>query len=133
MSSLISTSSADESDDGLDVWEDADDVGAPFDLAVEPFDGVVRPDLGPVDGRERGVGEQVVGHVGEASCDLGGERFELGDDVVELGACAVVVGLGEHGPDERGDELAVLVPCCWRGCASRGRGSVARRCPASPG
>jgi len=31
---------ADESDDGLDVWEDAGDVGAPFGLAVEPFDGV---------------------------------------------------------------------------------------------
>lgn len=31
---------------------------------------------------------------------VGGERFELADDVVELDACAVVVGLSEHGPDE---------------------------------
>ena len=56
-----------------------------------------------MDWRERGVAEQVVGHVGEASGDVGGERFELADDVVELGVCAVVVGLGEHGPDECGE------------------------------
>ncbi len=115
MSSLISTSGACESDDGLDVREVVDGVGAPPGLAVEPFDRIVRPDLGLVGWRERGVGEQVIGHVGEASCDLGCERFELGNDVVELGACAVVVGLGEHGPGECGDELAVLVACGGRG------------------
>ena len=115
MSSLISTGGACESDDGLGVGEDADDVGAPLDLAVEAFDRIVRPDLGPVHGRERGVGEQVVRHVRETACDLGCERFELADDVVELGACPVVVGLGEHGPDECRDELAVLVPCGGRG------------------
>ena len=120
---------ADEADDGLVVGEDPDDVGAPCDLAVEPFNRIVRRDLWPVHGRERGGGEQVVGHVRETACDLGCERFELADDVVELGACAVVVGLGEHGPDECRDELAMLVP-------GGGRGSrfacTRQRCQALP-
>ena len=34
--------------DGGVVGEDADDVGAPLDLAVEPLQGVRRPDLAPV-------------------------------------------------------------------------------------
>ncbi len=33
----------------------------------------------------------------------------MADDAVEFGACAVVVGLGEHGAVECGDEIAVPV------------------------
>ena len=86
MSSLISTGGACEADDGLGGGEDPDNVGAPHNLTVEPFDRIARPDLGPVHGRECGVGEKVVAHVRDTSCDLGCERFELADDVVELGA-----------------------------------------------
>ncbi len=102
---------ADESDDGLGVGENTDDVGAPPGLALEPFDRIVGPDLEPVHGWERGVGERVIGHVRETACDPGCERSELADDVVELGTRPVVVGLGEQGPDACGDELVMLVPC----------------------
>ncbi|GEA42714.1 hypothetical protein Cst04h_08840 [Corynebacterium striatum] len=37
----------DQSDDGLTVWKDPDDVGATSDFSVEPFGGVIGPDLGP--------------------------------------------------------------------------------------
>ena len=47
---------------------------------------------------------------------VGRERFEVAEDVVELGACTVMLGLGEHDADECGGELAVLV-------AGGGRGS----------
>ena len=46
---------------------------------------------------------------------VGCEWFKLADDVVELRACPVVVGLGVHGLDECGDELAVIVPGGGRG------------------
>ncbi len=39
---------ADQADDALAVGEDADDVGAAADLAVEPLLRVVGPDLPPV-------------------------------------------------------------------------------------
>ena len=44
---LFGEDGADESDQGVAVGEDADDVGAAADFAVEPFLGVVRPDLAP--------------------------------------------------------------------------------------
>ena len=40
---------------------------------------------------------------------VGCERFELCDDLFELCACTAVVGLSEHGPDECGDGVAVIV------------------------
>ena len=36
---------ADETHDGTFVWEDADDLGSSFDLAVEPLDGIIGADL----------------------------------------------------------------------------------------
>ncbi len=42
----------DEASDGCVVGEDADDVGAPFDLPVESLERVRRPDLAPVGLRE---------------------------------------------------------------------------------
>ena len=41
------------------VGEDADDVGAAFDLFVEPFQRIGRPDLLPVRNREIGEGGDV--------------------------------------------------------------------------
>ena len=37
--------SADEADDRLLVWEDADDIGPPLDLFVEAFNGLVECNL----------------------------------------------------------------------------------------
>jgi len=44
---LFGEHGADEADEGVTAGEDADDVGAAADLAVEPFLGVVGPDLPP--------------------------------------------------------------------------------------
>jgi hypothetical protein len=49
---LFEQQRADEADDGAVVGEDADDVGAPLDLAVEAFDRVGAVELGPVRLRE---------------------------------------------------------------------------------
>ena len=100
---------SDESDDGFGVGEDLDDVGASFEFAVESFDGVVRPDLGPVSGRERRVREQVVFGGFELGGDLGCDGFELVDHRAQLGAGAVGVWLSEDRSDQRGDDLAVLM------------------------
>ncbi len=48
-----------EAGDGRLVREDADDLGAPLDLAVEAFERVGAVELGPVLGRERHVGQYV--------------------------------------------------------------------------
>ena len=37
---LFEQDSADQADDGVLVWEDADDVGTLLDLAIEPLDGI---------------------------------------------------------------------------------------------
>jgi hypothetical protein len=50
----------DQPDQGGVVGEDADDVGAPGDLAVEALKRIGRADLGPVLGRE-GVEREHVG------------------------------------------------------------------------
>jgi hypothetical protein len=42
---LFGEHGADESDHGVAVGEDPDDVGAPAEFFVEPLLGVVRPDL----------------------------------------------------------------------------------------
>lgn len=39
---LLKQQRADESGDGILVGQDADDLGAPFDLAIETLDGVCR-------------------------------------------------------------------------------------------
>ena len=51
---------SDETDDSAFVGKDSDDLGAPFDLAVEPLDGVCAGDLGPVLLGEGGVGRDVL-------------------------------------------------------------------------
>ena len=89
--------------------EDPDDVGAPLELAVQSFERVVRPDLGPLSGREAGVGEQIGLHLLEPVCDAGCVGEELVDDGPQLGGGGVGVGLDEDRSDQRGDDLAVSV------------------------
>ena len=57
---LLEQDGADEADDGGLVGEDADDLGAALDLAVEALERVGRVQLGPVRRREGHVGEHVV-------------------------------------------------------------------------
>ena len=70
---LLGQDGADEADDRGAVGEDADDVGAAADLAVEAFVGVVRPDLAPDLLGERGEGEDVVA----GAVEVVGNRGEL--------------------------------------------------------
>ena len=45
---LFEEQCTDQSDDGIVVGEDTDDLGAPLDLAVETFDRIGAVKLGPV-------------------------------------------------------------------------------------
>ena len=90
---LLGQDGADEPDDRGAVGEDADDVGAAADLAVEAFVGVVGPDLAPDLLGERGEGEDV-GAGGLEVVGDGGELLGQGvDDPVELGVHRLGVGL----------------------------------------
>jgi len=101
--------STDETDDGGVVGKDPDDVGASLEFAVQAFDRVVGPDLGPVRGRERGVGEQVGLHLLEPVGDGGRVGAELIDDCTQLQRRCGGVGLDEDRADQRGDHLPVAV------------------------
>lgn len=45
----------------------------------------------------------------ESLGDLRRDLRQLGDDQAQLGGGALAVGLGEDGPDQRGDDLALIV------------------------
>lgn len=74
---LFCQDGADEADDGAAVGEDADDVGAAADFAVEAFVGVVRPDLSPEVSREGGEGDDLGAGVVEVGVDFGQAGLEL--------------------------------------------------------
>ena len=61
----------DEAGDGGVVGEDAHDVGAPLDLAVDALEGIRRPKLSPVRLREGAEGQEVLGCVAEHGGDVG--------------------------------------------------------------
>ena len=83
------------------LGEDADDLGATLDLAVEAFQRVGRVQLDAVLRREAHVGE----HVGLSLVHQDGELWQLGPELVgdaaplRLGLLGIV--LGESGCDER--------------------------------
>jgi len=56
---LLEQDCADEPDDGVLIGEDADDLGALLDLAIDAFERVGRVQLGAVCGREGHAGEDV--------------------------------------------------------------------------
>jgi hypothetical protein len=101
---LFEQQGADEADDGIIVWEDADDFGAPLDLAVEALDRVGRVQLGAM----------LLGHVGQhvglGIIHDGGEFRHLGADLIGDGAPLGAGGfrgfLSEGGGDEGRDDAA---------------------------
>jgi len=97
-----------EPDEGAVVGEDADDVGAAADLAVEPFERVGRAELGAVVGGEGVEGEQVVFCFFEQVVDLRQRRLEpferLADQLARL---AAAVGV-EDRADQRGQHRLLL-------------------------
>ena len=68
---LLDDDAGGEPDQGAVVGEDADDVGAPTDLAVDPLERVGRAQLRPVVGGEGVEGEQVLLGLLEQRRDLG--------------------------------------------------------------
>jgi hypothetical protein len=86
------------------VGEDADDLGASLDLAVEALDRIGRVQLGAMGGREAHVGEHVgLGFVHQRG-ELGQLRAQLIGDPAPLAARRRGVVLGEGGSDERRDD-----------------------------
>src|SRR3954452_1983845 len=64
--------------------EDADDVGAALDFAVEALERVCRVQLGPMRGREGHVGEDVGFCLVHQGCELGDLGAELVGDAAPL-------------------------------------------------
>jgi hypothetical protein len=87
------------------VGEDSDDIGAAFDLRVDALEGVGGPDLLPVCGWEVSEYGQVDGCFAEHLLDFAELPAKHGGDPVELLADVFGIGLGEKGPDRRGDHL----------------------------
>ncbi|EXS68266.1 transposase [Sphingobium sp. Ant17] len=68
---LFQKDSADETGDGFFVGEDADDISAPLDLAIEPLDRIVAVQLGTVLGGERHIGQHIFLGIVHESSQLG--------------------------------------------------------------
>jgi len=93
----------DQADEGGVVGEDADDVGAAADLAVEALERVGRAQLAPVLGREG-----VEGGLLEDGADLGQAVGQLADRFAEPAAGAFA-GVGvEDRPDQRGQDTVLV-------------------------
>jgi hypothetical protein len=97
---LFEQDGTDEAGDGGLVGEDADDLGASLDLAVQAFERIGAMQLGAVLGREAHMGE----HVALGLVHQGGELRQLGPQLVgdaapldRGGRCVI---LGEGGGDE---------------------------------
>jgi hypothetical protein len=87
------------------LGEDVGDVGAALDLLVQPLERAGAPDLLPVPGRERGERGHIAGGVQEHRFDLGELPAGHARDDLQLLADLGRAGLGEDGPDGRGDHL----------------------------
>src|SRR6185312_2768092 len=129
---LLCEHGADQADRGGAVGEDADDVSAASDLAVEPLERVRAPDLlrhrlgvgGEAEQVRLGVLEQV---------SRGGEALrELGTDALVLLVDLVVVGLGEDRPHQGGDRgLGLLGHAGEQVAHEVGAAPLPRRFPAA--
>ena len=106
---LFKQQCADEADDGAIVGEDADDLGAPLDLAIESLDGIGAVKLGPVLPGKGHIGEHVFF---SGVHELGELRHFLPDlvgDVAPLSACGLRRILGEGRGDEGGDHSSAAL------------------------
>lgn len=103
---LFKQQGADESDDRGFVGEDADDLAATLDLAVEALERVGGVELRAVLGREAHVGQ----HIGFGLIEQGGEPVHawlgLIGDLAPLRAGSLGVVLGDGGADPGGDDAA---------------------------
>src|SRR6266545_543980 len=95
-------------DQGGVVGEDADDVGAAADLAVQALEGVGAPELAPVVDGEAVEGEQVVLASLQHRCDLRQWRLEPRDRITDELARLLARLDVEDRPDQRGQHRLLL-------------------------
>ena len=101
---LLEQDRPDQTDDGVLVGEDADDIGAPLDLAVEALDRVGRVQLGAVLRRKAHIGEHVgLGFIHEDG-KLGQFGPELVGNLAPLSPGGFGIVLGKSGGNEGGDD-----------------------------
>jgi len=84
--------------------EDADDLCAALDLAIDSFDRVCRMKFRPVLLRKGHVGEHVLLGTVHESGEFRHLRADLVGDIAPLGACGLRCVLGEGRGDEGGDD-----------------------------
>ena len=101
---LFKEDRADQAGDGGFVREDADDLGAPFDFAVQAFDGICGVELGPVRRRKGHIGENIGLGVIHEGGELGQFGPQLIGDLAPLLAGRQGVVLSEGCGDEGGDD-----------------------------
>ncbi len=103
---LLEQDGTDETGDGGFVREDADDLGASLDLAIETFERIGGVELGSVLGREAHVGE----HVRLGVIHQDGELWQLGPELISdatpLSLCQFGIVLGEGRGDEGRDNAS---------------------------
>ena len=106
---LLEQDGADQADNGLLIGEDADDLGAALDLAVQPFQRIGRVDLRPVVFGEAHKSQ----HVGFGLVHQGGQLGDLGSDLIgdltPLAPRGFGIFLGKRGGDEGGDDTTTLL------------------------
>ena len=100
---LFDQQRAGEPDQGGVVGEDADDVGAAADLAVDALERVRAAELGPVLARQRVESEQVGLGVEHELGDLRRDRLQALDDLGESLARLLTRAGGEDPPDRGRD------------------------------
>lgn len=100
---LLGEDGFDEANDRLAVREDADNIGAAANLAVESFGRVVGPDLLPDLFREHGEREDLFWRGLEVGVRAGQVVLERVQDPVEPSVHRLRVGLVEHAREERPD------------------------------
>lgn len=107
---LFEQERADEPDDGVIVGEDADNLGAPLDLAVETLDRVGRMKLGPMLFGKGHVGEHILFGTIHQRGEFRHLRPDLVGDIAPLGARSLRSILGEGRGDEGGDDAPTALP-----------------------
>ena len=107
---LLEQDRADETDDGVLVGEDADDLGAPLDLAVEAFDRVGRVQLGAMlrPGRSYRRGHRPRPRPGRWRAWAAWDAADRRPCAIEFWRPGVV--LGERCGDEGGDDTRPILP-----------------------
>ena len=114
---LFEEQGTDQSDDGVVVGKDADDLCPPLDLAIQALDRICAVKLGPVLPGKGHVGKHVLlGAVHERG-EFGHLRPDLIGDIAPLGACGLRCVLGKGRCDEGGDDTPSSLSCMGQGIA----------------